>query len=82
MMTDKQAHHVGGRGCTGHSTKAIAAKYNSTRTLVRRWRNRYCERRQWCPRIERDVRLVLSRGRIVRRALVVHGKYGEAGGAG
>jgi serine/threonine protein kinase len=34
----------------------------------------------WCPRIERDVRQVLSRGRTIRRALVVHGKYGEARG--
>jgi transposase len=30
----------------GQSTKAIAKKYNTTRTTVRRWRRRYCQRRQ------------------------------------
>lgn len=35
---------------------------------------------KWCPRVERDVRQVLSRDRSLRRALVVHGKYGEARG--
>ncbi len=35
---------------------------------------------KWCPRVERDVRQVLSRDRTLRRALVVHGKYGEARG--
>ncbi|MCS6915955.1 MAG: protein kinase [Myxococcales bacterium] len=34
----------------------------------------------WCPKIERDVRQVLARGRTIRRALVIHGKYGEARG--
>lgn len=35
---------------------------------------------KWYPRIERDVRLVLSRGRALRRAIVIHGKNGDARG--
>ena len=35
---------------------------------------------KWYPCIERDVRLVLSRGRALRRAIVIHGKNGDARG--
>ena len=35
---------------------------------------------RWCPRIERDVRMVLARRRPSRHTLVVHNPQGEARG--